>query len=118
MKPVRLKSDPAATDPLLALCLLEALGAPDFAARILAALEQELPASHCTVFALRSSGRVEAISSASGVGEVATLTAVEYMRRGFDTQDSNMRWLARRKPGKARQYWLGHQFAEDVADEE
>jgi DNA-binding CsgD family transcriptional regulator len=118
MKPARLKNDPAAADPVLALCLLEAVGTQEFAARVLAALERDLPASHCTVFALRSSGRVEALSSASGVGEVATLTAVEYMRRGFDKQDSNMLWLARRKPGKARQFWLGHQFAEEVADEE
>jgi DNA-binding CsgD family transcriptional regulator len=118
MKLVRVRNEPDATDPLLAMCLVEAVGAKDFAARLLAALERNLPASHCTVFALRSSGRVEAISSASGIGEVATLTAVEYMRRGFDTQDSNMVWLSRRKPGKSRQFWVGHQHADEVQDEE
>jgi DNA-binding CsgD family transcriptional regulator len=77
-----------------------------------------LPASHCTVFALRSSGRVEAVSSASAFGEVATLTAIEYMRLGFDQQDSNMVWLAKRKPARAIKLWIGHQLAEEVANEQ
>lgn len=101
----------------LAAELMDAIGAQDFAARLLAAIEPQLPASHCTVFALRSSGRVEAISSASAVGEVATLTAIEYIRLGFDQQDPNVVWLARRKPGPAVQLWISHQFAEEVADE-
>ncbi|MBL0420747.1 helix-turn-helix transcriptional regulator [Ramlibacter sp. AW1] len=95
--------------------LVEALGAPDFAARLLRALQPRLPASHCTVFALRASGRAEAVASASTIGEVATLTAIEYMRLGFDQQDSNMIWLARRKPGRRLQLWIGHQLAEEVA---
>lgn len=57
------------------------------------------------------------ISSASVIGQVASLTAVEYMRMGFDQQDSNVVWLTRRKPRKQVQSWLGHQFAEEVADE-
>ncbi|HEX2547419.1 MAG TPA: LuxR C-terminal-related transcriptional regulator [Ramlibacter sp.] len=101
----------------LAAALMEAIGASDFAARLLEAVRPSLPASHCTIFTLQSNGRVEAISTASGIGEVATLTAVQYMRLGFDQQDTNMLWLAKRKPAARRQFWLSHQLAEDVADE-
>jgi DNA-binding CsgD family transcriptional regulator len=100
----------------LSAALINAIGADDFAAHVLDALGALLPASHCTVFALRSSGRVEAVSSASAIGEVATLTANEYMRLGFDKQDTNMLWLSRRKPAKSLQLWIGHQFAEEVPD--
>ena len=106
-----------ADGPVLATELMEAVGTPAFAARLLRALQPELSASHCTVFALRASGRADAISSASTIGEVATLTAVEYMRLGFDRQDANMVWLARRKPSRVLQLWIGHQFAEEVANE-
>jgi DNA-binding CsgD family transcriptional regulator len=40
------------------------------------------------------------------------------MRMGFDQQDSNMVWLAKRKPTQGTQMWIGHQFAEEVANEE
>jgi len=99
------------------LALMNAIGSDDFAGGVLNGLRHMLPASHCTVFALRSSGRVEAVSSASAIGEVATLTAIEYMRLGFDRQDSNMVWLSKRRAGKATQFWIGHQFAEEVANE-
>lgn len=117
MKLIRCADDAAGADARLAIPLMQTIGAEDFAARVLAALQVALPASHCTVFALRSNARVEAISSASAIGEVATLTAVEYMRMGFDRQDSNMLWLAKRKPAPRRQFWMGHQFAEEVANE-
>ncbi|KAB7591461.1 helix-turn-helix transcriptional regulator [Verminephrobacter eiseniae] len=108
-----------APEPAVALTvgLLQAIGADDFAGLLLRAIGAVLPVSHCTVFALRSSGRVERVSTASAVGEVASLTAVEYMRLGFDQQDSNMVWLARRKPSKALQLWIGHQLANEVANE-
>jgi len=118
MKLTKLRNDAGAADPGVALALVEAVGTQDFAARLLGAAGAQLPASHCTVFALQSNGRVEAISSASAIGEVATLTAIEYMRLGFDRQDSNMLWLAKRKPAKTRQFWLGHQFAHEVANEQ
>jgi hypothetical protein len=117
MKPQKLRHVEPSAEAELAAALMAAIGSGDFAARLLGAVESSLPASHCTVFALRSSGRVEAISSASAIGEVATLTAVEYMRMGFDQQDSNMVWLAKRKPDKRAQMWIGHQFAEEVANE-
>ncbi|HSV52915.1 MAG TPA: LuxR C-terminal-related transcriptional regulator [Burkholderiaceae bacterium] len=118
MKPRKLRQVEPSAEGALSAALMAAIGSRDFAAQLLNAVASTLPASHCTVFALRSSGRVEAISSASAIGEVATLTAVEYMRMGFDKQDSNMVWLAKRKPGKAMQLWIGHQLAEEVANEE
>lgn len=118
MKVQKFSNRPSTDEGTLALGLVSAVGTADFAARMMAALEPVLPASHCTVFALRSSGRVESISTASAVGETATITAADYMRMGFDRQDSNMTWLVRRKPGQTRQFWIGHQLAEDVVDEE
>jgi hypothetical protein len=114
-----LKLTPPAQPPglVLAARLMAAIGSGQFAARLLEALRPGLAVSHCTVFALRSDGRVEPISSASAIGEVATLTATEYIRLGFDRQDSNMVWLARRKPARKPQLWIGHQFAHEVADE-
>ena len=117
MRVERLPSSPDQADPVLALALLDAVGRGNLAAAILAALERPLPASHCTIFALQATGRFSPIASASGIGELASIAAVEYIRRGFDTQDSNLRWLARRRPGRQRQYWLGHQFTDDVPDE-
>lgn len=119
MKPRKLKTQDAAAnaDDTLAVALIQAIGAEDFAARLLNALGGALRISHCTIFALRHNARVEAVSTASAIGEVATLTAVEYMRLGFDQQDSNMLWLVKRKPAKALQLWIGHQFAEEVANE-
>lgn len=117
MKLRRLRNDVCDADPAMALSMIEAVGAEDFASRLLDATKAMLPASHCTVFALQSSGRVDAVSSASAIGEVATLTAIEYMRLGFDRKDLNMLWLAKRKPRASRQFWLSHQFEHEVADE-
>lgn len=117
MKPVQIHPDAGTADPVLAVGLLDAIGADDFAHRVLNAVNGPLPVSHCTVFALHGTGRVEDVSSASAIGEVATVTAHEYTRLGFDRKDSNMQWLARRKAGKSRQSWLSHQFAHEVADE-
>ena len=118
MKPQKLRHIEPSAEAALSGALMAAIGSGDFAAKLLRAVEPDVPVSHCTVFALRSSGRVEAISSASAIGEVATLTAVEYMRLGFDQQDSNMIWLAKRKAGRGLQIWVGHQFAQEVANEE
>ena len=101
----------------MATSLISALGSKDFAAQLMTTLSVKLRASHATIFALRSNGRVQAISTASAIGEVAALTAIEYVREGFDKQDSNMLWLVKRKPAKSLQLWLGHQFAEEVANE-
>jgi DNA-binding CsgD family transcriptional regulator len=114
MKVVRARAAPASADPELALQLIEAIGTDSFAERILASVGTVLPCSHCTVFGLRSNGRMEAVASASAVGEVASLTAIDYLRLGFDRLDSNTVWLSRRRPSRARQLWIGHQLASDV----
>ena len=46
------------------------------------------------------------------------MTAVDYLRMGFDLQDSNMLWLGRQKPTSALQLWCSHQLAEHVSNEE
>lgn len=101
-----------------AMALMRAIGAEDFAAQLMAALGMTLPTSHCTVFSLRGDGRVDAISAASSIGEVATLTTADYMRMGFDKKDVNMVWLSKRKVGGFIKLWIAHQMAEQVADEE
>ena len=60
--------------------LVAAIGSDRFAQSLLAAAEKPLPSSHCTIFALQNNGRVKTVSSASSVGEAASLTAVQYMR--------------------------------------
>ena len=116
MRLTRLGASEAAPHHGLAVDLIAAIGSDNFAARLIAAAHPALPANHCTVFALQDSGRVDVVSSASVIGEVASHTAQAYAQMGFDRQDSNMVWLARRKAGRQIQYWLGHQFAEDVAN--
>lgn len=118
MKPTKLKiRAPDEVSTALAMALVSAVGSPDFAARLMQALARELVSSHCTIFALGSNARVQAVSTASAIGEVAALTAIEYMRLGFDQQDSNMLWLVKRKPSPSLQLWIGHQFAQAVANE-
>lgn len=111
-----LSVDASTPNDALAMDLIAAIGAKDFAAHLIAAVHPALPVNHCTVFALQGSGRVEVVSSASVIGDVATVTAQAYADMGFDRQDSNMVWLSRRKTAQRVQYWLGHQFAEDVAN--
>ena len=118
MKLFKITNQPATEDGTLAVTLLAAVGSADFAGRLMAAFQPAVSASHCTVFALRSNGRVDAISTASAVGEVASMTASDYLRMGFDRQDTNMTWLVKRKPGPFRQFWIGHQLAKDVADQQ
>lgn len=109
-------SDPLVTTSL-ASTVMAGIGTDRFAANVLTGMQAILPSSHCTVFALGSDGRVTAISTASTYGEAATETAVEYVRKGFDQQDSNMVWLAKRKTPARSQTWLSHQLAEEVANE-
>lgn len=116
MRPVKLSSEPISEAGRMAAHLVAAIGSDSFAQKLLAAAEQPLPSSHCTIFALQNNGRVKTVSSASSIGEAASLTAVQYMRLGFDKQDSNMRWLKRKRPAAHTQLWVHQQSAEDVAD--
>ena len=116
MRPLKLPSTPTSEAGRMAALLVAAIGSDRFAQSLLAAAETPLPSSHCTIFALQNNGRVKTVSSASSVGEAASLTAVQYMRQGFDKQDSNMRWLKRRRPAEKTQLWVHQQTAEEVAD--
>ncbi|MCW5641083.1 MAG: helix-turn-helix transcriptional regulator [Rhodoferax sp.] len=118
MRLTRLARDAMAPRDGLAMDLMAAIGSDDFADRLIGAVEPALPANHCTVFALRNNGRVQVVSTASVIGDAAADTAQAYARMGFDRQDSNMAWLAARKAARQTQYWLGHQFAEEVANEQ
>ena len=116
MRPLKLSSDPISEAGRMAGHLVAAIGADDFARLLLEAAEQSLPSSHCTIFALQNNGRVKRVSSASSVGDDASLTAVQYMGQGFDKQDTNMRWLKRKRPAVHTQLWVNQQSAEDVPD--
>lgn len=116
MKPLKLSPAPVSEEQWLATCLIADIGSSYFAQALLNAVDPVLPASHCTIFALQNNGRVKAVSSASTVGEAATITAVQYMGKGFDQQDSNMRWLKTKRATKQTQLWIGQQMAEDVED--
>jgi len=111
-----LSSEPMSEAGRMAAQLVAAIGADNFAQSLLAAAARSLPSSHCTIFALQNNGRVKTVSSASSVGEAASLTAVQYMSQGFDKQDSNMRWLKRKRPAEKTQLWVHQQTAEEVAD--
>jgi len=100
--------------------LVEGVGRHDFAARLLRAFRPHLPANHCTVFALNDAGRVNTIATAgtSAREEDATITAMDYMRMGFDRQDTNMLWLARQRRARRTRMWISHQMADEIADAE
>jgi DNA-binding CsgD family transcriptional regulator len=117
MKPRRIEPDADHPVPLwLATGLLQGVGTPELARRFLATLERVVPASHCTIFALEQGGQASVIDAASAYGDAAAVTAREYIRQGFDRQDSNMIWLARKKTPRRSQAWIGHQNADEVAN--
>jgi DNA-binding CsgD family transcriptional regulator len=98
--------------------LADGVGRNDFAARLLRAFRPHLAASHCTVFALNDAGRVDTIATAgtSAREEDATATALDYMRMGFDKQDTNMLWLARQRHTRRTRMWISHQMADEIAN--
>jgi DNA-binding CsgD family transcriptional regulator len=97
--------------------VIAGIGTEDLAQYILEAIQPLVPASHCTLFALESNGRVSALSTASAHGAVASITAVEYYSNRFDLLDNNMTWLSRKRVPARSQLWMSHQFAEDVSDQ-
>lgn len=92
------------------------IGGTGLAEGFLQAMRRLLPVMHCTVFALEADGKVSAVSTASIHGAEAALTAIEYVRQGFDRQDSNMVWLGRKRIPARSQLWLSHQSADEVAN--
>lgn len=116
MKRWKIQTQPSMMATHFVTKVIAGIGTPHLARFFLEAMQTELPATYCTVFGLGGDGRVSAISTASSYGQVATITAAEYSRLGFDRQDSNMKWLAKRKTRAGPQMWLSHQRAEDVSD--
>ena len=102
----------------MALRLIEAIGGSSLSENIIYAISPALPVSHCSIFALRSNGHADTVSAASSIGESAAVTARSYIQLGFDLQDENLRWLARRKPTDSTQYWIAHHFADAVPNPE
>lgn len=117
MKRWRLQIEAEQAIPVwLATGVLQGVGTAELARCFLATTQRAMAASHCTIFALDESGRASAISAASSYGDAAAETAHEYIRQGFDRQDSNMVWLARRKTPRRSQAWLSHQTADEVGN--
>ena len=114
----RRRIHPARTpmDASVAVGIVAGIGTPHLADGFLAAMQQVLPLTFCTVFALGASGRVVTVSTASNYGDAAALTSERYIENRFDLLDPNMVWLSARKLPKQPQLWLSHQRAEEVAD--
>jgi DNA-binding CsgD family transcriptional regulator len=108
------------TDAALAAAVvgdvLSGVGTPHLATSYLKAMQRVMPVTFCTVFAVSSTGRIEAVSAASSYGSTAERTTERYVEQRFDLLDPNMAWLAARKLPQRAQLWLGHQRAEEVAD--
>lgn len=100
----------------LATDILQGVGTVELARCFLGTMRRAMAASHCTIFALDGNGRASVISAASAYGDAATETAHEYIRQGFDRQDSNMVWMANRKTPRRSQAWMSHQTAEEVGN--
>ncbi|KQP12260.1 LuxR family transcriptional regulator [Pseudorhodoferax sp. Leaf267] len=96
--------------------VLAGIGTPGLAAHYLRAMQNLLPVTFCTVFAVGASGRVETVSAASSYGQTAERTAQRYVAQRYDRVDPHLCWLAARKHPARAQLWLGHHLGEDLAD--
>lgn len=96
--------------------VLAGVGTPRLAAHYLAALQELLPVTFCTVFAVGASGRIETVSAASSYGDTAERTAGRYVAERFDRVDPMLVWLAARKRPAHAQLWLGHHRGDELAD--
>ncbi len=91
------------------------VGTARLAAHVLAAMQELLPVTFCTVYAVGASGRIETVSAASNYGDTAERTAGHYVDRRFDRVDPMMVWLAARKRPARTQLWLGHHKGDELA---
>lgn len=96
--------------------VLAGVGTARLAAHYLAALQELLPVTFCTVFAVGASGRIETVSAASSYGDTAERTAGRYVAERFDRVDPMLVWLAARKRPARAQLWLGHHRGDELAD--
>lgn len=116
MKRRRIHSTMTPLDPSMVVGIVAGIGTPHLADGFLRAMQQLLPLTFCTVFALGANGRVVTVSTASQYGDAALLTAGRYIENRFDLIDPNMVWLSARKLPRQSQLWLSHQHADEVAD--
>jgi len=112
---IRLAAD-TPLDASVAVGIVAGIGTPNLADGFLAAMQQVLPLTFCTVFALGANGRVVTVSTASNYGDAALQTSERYIENRFDLLDPNMVWLSARALPKQPQLWLSHQHADEVAD--
>lgn len=96
--------------------ILSGIGTARLAHSYLAAMQQVLPVTFCTVFAVSAEGRVETVSAASSYGHTAERTAERYVAQRHDRLDPHMTWLAARQLPRRAQLWLGHLHADEIAD--
>lgn len=96
--------------------VLAGIGTARLAGHCLAALQELLPVTFCTVFAVGASGRIETVSAASSYGDTAERTAGRYVAERFDRVDPMLVWLAARKRPARAQLWLGHHLGAELAD--
>ena len=116
MKRHRIHPAPHAIDATVAVGIVAGIGTPHLADGFLAAMQQVLPLTFCTVFALGATGRVVTVSTASNYGDAALQTAGRYVENRFDLLDPNIVWLSARALPRKPQLWLSHQHADEVAD--
>jgi DNA-binding CsgD family transcriptional regulator len=96
--------------------VLAGVGTLQLAARYLQAMQQLLPVTFCTVFAVGAAGRIETVSAASSYGDTAERTAGRYVAQRFDRVDPMLVWLAARQRPAQTQLWLGHHLGSELAD--
>ena len=116
MKRRRIHPAPDTLDAAVAIGIVSGIGTPHLADGFLAAMQQVLPLTFCTVFALGATGRVVTVSTASNYGDAALQTAGSYIKNRFDLLDPNIVWLSARALPNKPQLWLSHQHADEVAD--
>jgi len=109
-------TQPESVSAAVAVGIVAGIGTPHLADGFLSAMQQVLPLTFCTVFALGANGRVVTVSTASNYGDAALQTSERYIENRFDLLDPNMVWLSARKLPKQPQLWLSHQRADEVAD--
>lgn len=116
MKRRRIHPVEASLDASVVVGIVSGIGTPQLAGGFLAAMQQLMPLTFCTVFALGASGRVVTVSTASNYGDAALQTSERYIENRFDQLDPNMVWLSARALPKQPRLWLSHQHADEVAD--
>ncbi len=116
MKRWPVRAAPPALPAAVVRGVLAGIGTTQLAAGYLSAMQELLPVTFCTVYAVSAGGRIETVSAASSYGSTAERTAERYSAQRYDLLDAHMVWLAARALPRKPQLWIGHQRADEVAD--